>query len=52
MKELRVHMDFYMKMKENEDLESAKARFYAEFQTENMTTDSDAQIYEFEVQEC
>lgn len=52
MRELRVHMDFYMEMKENETEEDAKARFYKEFSTEKMTTESSMQVYEFEVQEC
>ena len=50
--ELRVRMDFYMAMKENETEEEAKARFYNEFKTENMTTESSMQLYEFEVQAC
>ena len=32
MKESKVRMDFFMEMKENEDLESAKARFDKDFQ--------------------
>lgn len=51
MRELRVHMDFYMEMKENETEEDAKARFYEEFSTENMSSESSFQIYEFEVQD-
>lgn len=51
MKELRVRMDFYMQMNENETEEEAKARFYNEFSTEKMTTESSIQVYEIETQD-
>lgn len=51
MRELRVHMDFYMEMKENETEEDAKDRFNKEFTTEYMSTESSIQTYEFEVQD-
>lgn len=52
MEELRVRMDFYMELKENETEEEARSRFDKEFTTENMTTESSFQVYEYEVQEC
>lgn len=50
-KELRVHMDFYMRLKDGETEQEAINRFYKEFSTENMTTESDIQVYDMEVRE-
>ena len=44
VKELKVDMTFYM---EQEGID----RFYKEFTTENMTTESSIQVYDMEVQE-
>ena len=44
-RELRVNMDFYMKVKENETEEDAIARFEKEF------SDKEFQAYEYEVRE-
>lgn len=51
MRELKVHMMLYMEMKENETEEEAKARFYEEFSTENITTETSIDVYEFDVEE-
>lgn len=50
-KELRVHMDFYMRLKDGETEQEAINRFYEEFSTKNMTTESDIQVYDMEVRE-
>ena len=51
MKELKVRMTFYMEMKDGETEQEAIDRFYKEFTTENMTTESSMQVYDMEVQE-
>lgn len=51
IKELKVHMDFYMRLKDGETDQEAINRFYKEFFTENMTTKSDMQVYDMEVRE-
>ena len=51
MKALKVHMMFYMDMKENETKEEAINRFEEEFTTENVTTETSATIYEFGIEE-
>lgn len=51
VKELKVHMTFYMEMKDGETEQEAIDRFYKEFSTENMTTESSMQVYDMEVQE-
>ena len=44
-------MTFYMEMKDGETEQEAIDRFYKEFTTENMTTESSIQVYDMEVQE-
>lgn len=51
MKELKVHMMLYMEMKDNETKEEAKERFWNEFTTEKMTTESCIDVYDFGVEE-
>jgi hypothetical protein len=51
MKELKVHMTFYMEMKDGETEEEAKERFEKEFIMEAMTTECSIQVYSMEVQE-
>lgn len=51
MKELKVHMMFYMQMKDGETEEEAKERFWNEFTTEAMTTESVVNVFDFEVEE-
>lgn len=51
MKELKINMTFYMEMKDGETEQEAINRFYDEFTTENMTTESSVQAHNFEVQE-
>ncbi|MDD5980139.1 MAG: hypothetical protein PUC23_03405 [bacterium] len=51
VKELKVDMTFYMEMKDDETEQEAIDRFYKEFTTENMTTESSIQVYDMEVQE-
>ena len=51
VKELKVDMTFYMEMKDGETEQEAINRFYKEFTTENMTTESSIQVYDMEVQE-
>lgn len=51
IKELKVDMTFYMEMKDDETEQEAIDRFYKEFTTENMTTESSIQVYDMEVQE-
>lgn len=51
VKELKVDMTFYMKMKDGETEQESIDRFYKEFTTENMTTESSIQVYDMEVQE-
>ena len=50
MKELKVDMTFYMRMKNNETDQEAINRFQKEFTTENMSTESSAKIYVFKTQ--
>lgn len=51
MKELSVHMRLYIEMKDGETREEAEKRFWEEFSTENMTTESSIDVYEFGVEE-
>ena len=51
MKELKVHMTFYMEMKDGETEQEAKDRFEKEFIMEAMTTEYSIQVYDMEVQE-
>ena len=51
MKELKVHMMFYMEMKDGETEEEAKTRFWNEFTTEAMTTESSINVFEYGVEE-
>ena len=51
VKELKVDMTFYMEMKDGETEQESIDRFYKEFTTENMTTESSIQVYDMEVQE-
>lgn len=51
MKELKVHMTFYMEMKDGETEQEAKDRFEKEFIMEAMTTECSIQVYSMEAQE-
>lgn len=51
MKELKVHMSFYMEMKDGETEQEAKERFREEFIMEAMTTECYSEFYSMEVQE-
>lgn len=51
MKELKVTMTLYMQMKDGETDDEAITRFNEEFTTENVTTETEVNVWEFEVQE-
>lgn len=51
MKELKVNMTFYMLMKDGETEEEAKERFWSEFTTEAMTTESYVQVHDMMAQD-
>lgn len=51
MRELKVHMMLYVTMKENETEDEAQERFWNEFSTENITTETCIDVYEFGIEE-